>query len=146
MNYIAICFCNKYPDFTVLLNQLVVYLLTCSETEKHTMDLLYLLKESFKKSPIDSLITGRSIENLSYLSSCLLSQRWRLRRIRSNVLRGRESDLACTKVSGVVSQHISRSGSFWDPLSSSMFKNKRIFLLVISKLTSTFSLWLYSLV
>ena len=115
MNYIAICFYNKYPDFTVLLNRLVVYLLTCSETEKHTMDLFYLLKESFKKSPNDSLITGRSIENLSYLSSFLLSQRWRLRRIRSNVLRGRESDLACTEVSGVVSQYISRSGSFGDP-------------------------------
>ena len=52
----------------------------------------------------DSLITGRSFENLSYLSSCSLSQRWRFRRIHLNILRGIESYLACTKVSGVVFQ------------------------------------------
>ena len=34
------------------------------------MDLLYLLKENFKNLLFDLLITGRSFENLSYLSSC----------------------------------------------------------------------------
>ena len=46
--------------------------------------------KNFKNIIFDSLITGRSCENLSYLSSCSLSQRWRFRRIRSNALRGTE--------------------------------------------------------
>ena len=37
---------------------------------------------------------GRSIENLSYLSSCSLSQRWGFQRIRSNILRDIQSDIA----------------------------------------------------
>ena len=86
-----------------------------------TMDLLYLLKENFKNILFDLLITGRSFENLPYLWSCLLSQRWRSWRIRSNVLRGIESDLAYTKVSGFAFQYI-WSGSLWHPLSSSMLK------------------------
>ena len=86
-----------------------------------TMDLLYLLKENFKNILFDLLITGRSFENLSYLWSCSLSQRWRSWRIRSNVLRGIESDLAYTKVSGFAFQYM-WSGSLWHPLSSSMLK------------------------
>ena len=86
-----------------------------------TMDLLYLLKENFKNILFDLLITGRSFENLPYLWSCLLSQRWRSWRIRSNVLRGIESDLAYTKVSGFAFQYM-WSGSLWHPLSSSMLK------------------------
>ena len=86
-----------------------------------TMDLLYLLKENFKNILFDLLITGRSFENLPYLWSCLLSQRWRSWRIRSNVLRGVESDLAYTKVSGFAFQYM-WSGSLWHPLSSSMLK------------------------
>ena len=70
------------------------------------MDLFYLLKKSFKNLLFYSLITGRSFKNLSYLSSRSLSQSWRIRRIRSNVLRGIESDLAYTKVSGIVPQYI----------------------------------------
>ena len=46
------------------------------------------------KSLFNSLITGRSFENLSYLSSCSLSQRWRFQRIRSNLLRNIQSDVA----------------------------------------------------
>ena len=86
-----------------------------------TMDLLYLLKENFKNILFDLLITGRSFQNLSYLWSCSLSQRWRSWRIRSNVLRGIESDLAFTKVSGFAFQYM-WSGSLWHPLSSSMLK------------------------
>ena len=56
------------------------------------MDLLYLLKENFKDLLSDLLIAGRSFENLSYLSSCSLSQRWKFWRIRSNVFRGIESE------------------------------------------------------
>ena len=36
----------------------------------------------------------RSFENLSYISSCSLSKRWRFRRIHLNVLRGIHSDIA----------------------------------------------------
>ena len=110
-----------------------------SLTGNHTMDLLYLLKENFKNLLSDLLIPGRSFENLSYLSICLLSQRLRIRRIRSNVLRGIESYFTYTKVSAVASQYILWSGSLWYPVRSSMLKNKRIFLLVISKLKPAFS-------
>ena len=114
-----------------------------SLTGNHTMNLFYLLKENFKNLIFNLLITGTSFENLSYLSSCSLSQSWRFRRIRSNVLRYTESVFAYTKVSGVSSQYILRSRSLWHPLSSSMLENKRIFSLVISKLMPAFCLWLY---
>ena len=117
-----------------------------SLTGNHAMDLIYLLKENLKSLRFGFLITGRSFKNLSYLSSCSLSQRLRFRRIRSNVLRGIESDLVQTKASAVASQCILRSRSLCHPLSSSMLKNKRIFSLVISKLMHAFSLWLYNLV
>ena len=70
------------------------------------MGLLYLQKENFKNLLFNLLITGTSFENLSYLSSCSLSQRWKFWRIRSNVLRDIESDFAYTKVSGAASQYI----------------------------------------
>ena len=110
-----------------------------SLTGNHAMDLLYLLKEKFKNLLFHLFITGRGFENLSYWSSCSLSQRWRFWRIRSNVLRAIESDLAYTKVSGVASQYILWSGSLWYPVRSSMLKSKRIFSLVISKLMPVFS-------
>ena len=88
---------------------------------------------------------ARSFKNLFYLSSCSMSLR-RFRRIHSIVLRGIKSDFACTKVSGVVSQYILRSGRLWHLLTSTMLKNKQIFSLIISKLISAFSLWLYNLV
>ena len=112
---------------------------TSSVTWNHTMDWFYLLKENFKNLLFDSLITRRSFKNLSYLSSCSFSQRWRFRRIRSNVLLGIESNFAYTEVSGFVSQYILRSGSLQDP-SSSTLKNNQIFSLLISKLMSAFSL------
>ena len=62
------------------------------------------------------------------------------------VVRGTESDLAYTKLLGGDPQYIWRSGSLWHPLSSSMLKNKRMYLLVISKLMLAFSLWLRNLV
>ena len=48
MSYIAICLCNKDPDFIFFLNRLVYSMPTAmsSLTENHTMDLLYLLKKS----------------------------------------------------------------------------------------------------
>ena len=49
------------------------------------------------------------------------------------------SDLAYTIVSGVASQYILWPGSLWYPLRSSMFKNKRISSLVISKVIPDFS-------
>ena len=39
-----------------------------SLTGNHMMNLLYLLKRNFKYLLFDLLITGRSFENLSYLS------------------------------------------------------------------------------
>ena len=140
---------HKYQDFIFLLNRFVVYLLPTSMTSvtgNHTMELFYLFKENFKNLLFNSLITGWSFENLSDLSSCLLSQRLRFQGIRSNVLRGNGSDVSYTKVLEVVSRHILRSGSLWYPLSSSILKNKSIFSLVNSKLMCTFSLWLYNLV
>ena len=106
----------------------------------YTMDSFYLLKENFKNLLFDCLITGKNCENLSYLSSYLLSERWSFQRIHLNVLRDIESDLAYTKVSGVICQFILRSGSLWPPLSISVHKIKRLFSLVISKLMSAFSL------
>ena len=67
-----------------------------SVTGNHAMYLFYLFKENFKNLLFDLLISTSSFDNLSYLSSCSLSQR-----LRSNLLRGIESDLAHTKVSGV---------------------------------------------
>ena len=124
LNYIAISLCNKDPEFIFLLNLLFIYLLPTamrSVAENYTIDLFYLFKGNFKNLLFDSLITGRSLGNLSYFSGWLLSQRWRFQRIRSNVLRGSESDLAYTKILGVLSQYILRSESFWHPLSSSKF-------------------------
>ena len=80
---------------------------------------------------------ARSFRNLFYLSSCSMSLR-RFRRIHSIVLRGIKSDFACTKVSGVVSQYILRSGRLWHPLTSSMLKNKQIFSLIIFKTSFCF--------
>ena len=51
LNYIAMCLCNKDPDFLFLLNRFFVYSLPTamsSVTGNHTMDLFYLLKENFK--------------------------------------------------------------------------------------------------
>ena len=124
------------------MNRAVVYSLRTAMsnlTGNHTMDLLYLLKKNFKKLLSDILITERSFKNLSYLSCCSLSQKWRFWRIHSNVLRGIELELASTKVSVVASQYILWPGSIWYPVRSSMLKNKRIFSLVISALMPVFS-------
>ena len=111
----------------------------CSLTGNHTMDLMYLLIENFKNLLFDLLIIGRSSKNLSYLSSCSLSQRWRFWRILSNVLREIKSDLAYTKVLRYVSKYILWFGSLWYPARSSTLKNEWLFLLVISKSVSVFS-------
>ena len=71
-----------------------------SLTGNHLKHLLHLLKENFKNLLFDFLMTGRSFEILFYLSSCSLSERWKLWRICSNILRGIESDLTFTEVSG----------------------------------------------
>ena len=80
-----------------------------SVTGNHAIDLLYLLKDTFKNLLFDLLIIGRSFENLPYLSKCSLSRRWRFWRIRSNVLWGIKSGLAYAKVSEVTSQKYWRS-------------------------------------
>ena len=48
MSYIAICLCNKDPDFIFFLNRHVYSMPTAmsSVTGNHTMDLFYLLKEN----------------------------------------------------------------------------------------------------
>ena len=100
-----------------------------SVTGNHAMDLFYLLKGSF---PFWLINHEKEL--------------WEFWRIGTNVLRDIESDFVWSEVSGVVSQYILWSGSLWHTLSSSMLKNKRLFSLVISKLMSVFSLWLYNLV
>ena len=124
------------------MNRLAVYSLPTamsSLTGNHTMDLFYLLKKNSKNLLLDLLIPGKSFKKLSYLSSCLLSQRSRFRKICSNVLRGIESGLAYTKVSGVASQYILWSQSLWYPVRSRTLKNKLFLSLVISKLMPAFS-------
>ena len=65
---------------------------------------------------------------------------------KNTLLRGIESDVACAKLLEVVSYYILRSGSLWRPLNSRIPKNKWNVSLVIPKLVSVFSLWLYNLV
>ena len=124
--------CNELNRFYIPLESTSLPTTMSSLTGNHMMVLFYLLKENFKNLLFNLLITGKSFENLSYLSSCSLSQRKRFWRIRSNVLRGTESDLAYTNISGAAFQYISWSRS-------SMLKNKRISSLVISKLMPVFS-------
>ena len=93
LKYIAICLCNNDPDFIFLLNWLVVYSMPTAMSfviGNRTMYLFHLLKEDFKNLLFDSLIMGKSWRNLSYLSSCALSQR-RFQKICLNILRGTES-------------------------------------------------------
>ena len=71
------------------------------------------IEKELKNLLFGLLIRGRSFENLFYLSSCSSSKRRKFRRICSNVLRGIESDLAYTKVYGVASHYILRSGGLW---------------------------------
>ena len=88
LNSIAMCLCNKELDFRFLLNRLAVYFLPTAMNSlrgNHTMHLFHLLKENFKNLLFDLLITGRSFENLHYLSSCSLSQRWRFPIINKSV-------------------------------------------------------------
>ena len=101
--------------------------------------------DNFKNLLFGLLIMDRSFQNWPYLSSTSLSQRWRFRRLCSNVYRNIESNLVYTKVSGVASQNILWSGSLWHPLSSILLEKKRSFLLEISKLMCPFSLSLAQL-
>ena len=94
------------------------------------MDLFSSLKENFRRFLFNSVATGRSLKNLSYLSSFSLSQRLRFWRISSNMSRSIESNIVYTKLSGAVFQHILQS--WWHPTNSSMPQNKRNFSLLIS--------------
>ena len=105
-----------------------------SLTVNHSIDLLYLLKENFKYLLMDLLITGSSFENLIYLSSCSLSQRWRF----LNVLQSNEWDLTYTNVSGVASQYILWSGNLWYPIRSRMLKTKQLFFISSFKINTWF--------
>ena len=117
--------CNK-KQILYSLNWLLVYSLPTVMsfvTGNHTM--FFPLKENLKNL-FDSLSTGSSFENLSYLSKvfpCLKDGD-----LCSNILPGIESDLAYTEVSGVVCQYILQSGSLWHPLSSSMLKIAKCFI------------------
>ena len=88
------------------------------------------------KFPAWLIITGESFENLSYLSSCLLSPRWKFWRIHSNLLQGIKSDLAYTKAQkyqGLPPETfygLEAYGIHW----AVAFLKKRAFSLVISKL------------
>ena len=139
MTHKAVCFC-KYRN-VILPTQtglsFIRCLLPCVLQKGITDSLLDLFcpsKENFINLLFNSLIKGRSFENLSYLSSCLLSQRWKFQRISSNALRGIELDIACIKVSGVVSHCILLTVNLWDPLNNDMLRNKQNVSLVISKL------------
>ena len=102
------------PKFYILLESTCLFDVTCYELcERKSYDgfVLPVERELIDENLLfDLMIMAKSFKNLFYLSSCSLPQR-RFRRIRSNVLQGIESDLACTKVLGVVSQYILRFGS-----------------------------------
>ena len=116
--------CNK-KQILYSLNWLLVYSLPTVMsfvTGNHTM--FFPLKENLKNL-FDSLSTGSSFENVLFIKSVSLSQRWRFM---FEVLPGIESDLAYTEVSGVVCQYILQSGSLWHPRSSSMLKIAKCFI------------------
>ena len=131
------------PGFYILLESTCLFDAHCyefSDRESYDGFVLPIERELIVKNLLfDLLIMARSFKNLFYLSSRSLPQR-RFHRIRSHVLQGIESDLACTKVSGVVYEYILQFGSLWHPLSSSTLMNKQIFSLIVSKLISDFSL------
>ena len=131
------------PRFYILLESTCLFDAHCYEfPDRKSYDgfALPVEKELTVKNLLFDLLTmARSFKNLFYSSSCSLPQK-RFHRIRLHVLQGIESDLACTKVSGVVYQYILRFGSLWHPPSSSMLMNKQTFSLIISKLISDFSL------
>ena len=100
------------------------------------------VKRVLKLSLFNWLITARSFRNLSRLSSCSFSQRFRFRRIRSNISQGTESDSVCIKLSGA------SPSAFYgvEAYSYGMPKNKRNVSLEISNLVFAFSLLPYNLV
>ena len=149
MSYIVICLCNNDPDFIFFLNRLVYSMPTVmsSVTGNHTMDFFHLLKENLLLKI--SYLTYWSWQGASRICfifqvvHCLKGDSAEYARTYYEAL---NQTLLAQKYPGVVSQYILRFGSLWHPLSSSMLKNKQIFSLIISKLISAFSLWLYNLV
>ena len=113
------------------------------ESQIRLMDLFSSFKENFKNllSGLNSLITGWSFVSFFYLSSFSLSQRWKFWRICSNVSLWYLHGITRHRIKHCLYKGIKVSSP--NTLSSSMPKN---FSLVISKLLSAFSLWLYSLV
>ena len=109
------------------------------------MGLFSQLEENFKYFLCNSLITGRSFKNLSYLFSYPLSRQWAFPGIPLNILPVIESSMASTKVSVVDFQYFLRSGTLWHLLSSSIPNNKRNIALLISKLVSGSSVWFLSM-
>ena len=79
---------------------LLILLDVCALFKVATFLFLQLFVPNFKNLLFNSLITGWSLENLPYLSSCSLSPWCRFWRILSNVSRGIKSDITCTNVSG----------------------------------------------
>ena len=109
------------PRFHILLESTCLFDVHCYEfcyRGSYNSFVLPVERELIVKNLLfDLLIMARSFKNLFYLSSCSLPQRT-FRRIRSNVLQGTESDLACKKVLGVVSQYILLFGSLLHPLNT----------------------------
>ena len=98
------------------------------------------VERELKKSSIWLINHGKELWEFVLFIKLFVVRKISFQRIHLNVLRDIGSDLAYTKVSGVVCQFILRSGSLWPPLSISMHKIKPPFSLVISKLMSAFSL------
>ena len=105
--------------------------LLISLTENHMMDLLYLLKENFRHLVFNLLITGRASR------ICLIYQVVFYHKDEDSV------EYIWTYYEALdqtlLTQYILWSGSLWYAVRSSMLKNKRIFSLVILKLTPAFT-------
>ena len=108
--------------------------------ENHTMDFVYLLKESFKEFPefvlFMKLFVVTNIEIPKNTLECIAKHQSRPCSYKS--IRGR-LPIKFTVWRVIAPPHPAS-------LSRSMPKNKRIFWLVISKRMSAFSLWVYNLV
>ena len=146
LNYIAICLCNKDPDFIFLLNRLSFFqcLLPWVPWQGIIQWIHSPVEKELSKSPVWLIDDGKELpEFILFIKVFVVTKVF----VVSNVLRWIESYLACrawllacTKVSGVFSQYILRSRSLWNPLSSRMLKNMQIFLLIISKFLSLYNL------
>ena len=129
------------------MNRLVYSLLTATSSVigNHAMDLFYLLKENFKKFHICLINRKKKLwECFLFIKLFVVTKM----EISKNTLTHITSHWiwpCISKSIRVCTQYILRSGSLWHPLSSSMLTNKGIFLSLVSKPMTVFSLWLYNM-